>query len=503
MATAYDPTSRPAGLPRAPFSEPLNDAVHWWEGMLLAPQHLQQGDLYWQQQLRYRLAQLTPCYWGVAELALDELKLVDGIVKIDRLEAVMPDGTPVVYPGTYEGVALELDLAPQLSQPGAALRVALLMPRRLPNGSDVSLPRHEVVKGEDVVDENTGDSAVPVDRLRPRIRLWAGGDIPAQYQACPLLELQRRVDAQRYELAAYHPPLLRWGAAEFLGGQGLPQRMRTLNKALWLKLRELGGDRRDDGPEDASLLGGDLARQLDMARRLAAVLPRFGLMAARPEAAALSVYDTLAEVAGAMAAFGANPIVPMFDVYRHDDCEPQFRRALDYIERKLGYIDTRHELLAFERVAPGRFRRALGAHAGHELIVELRAAGSGPLSDAERQAFKDWLSEACIAVEPLHPAVRKARDSAQVHLLSAEDCARRQLRAGAAMFLIQNEHLGLPDNALHALLAPGQPLVIEGQAGGAEPALILLVQPHAPAARGAPPAKRSVTDVPVLGDVHA
>lgn len=478
--------------PRAMPSEPLNDAVQWSEGMLLAPQHLQQADLYWQQQLRYRLAQITPHYWGVAEVMLDEVQLAAGIVKLLKLECVMPDGTPVVYPGNYTDLALEVDIS--AAMPGMPLRVSLLMPRRLAGGADTALLRHVVVQGEVAMDENTGASAVPVDRLRPRIRLWAGGAIPAHYQVCPLLEVTRRVEAQRYELGPYHPPMLRWGAGEFLATQGLPQRLRSLNKALWLKLHELGGDRRDDGPEDAALLGGDARRQLDMARRLATVLPRLGLLVARPEGNALAMYDTLAEVAGAMAYFGANPIVPMFDVYRHDDCEPQFRRAVDYIERKLGYVDTRNELLAFERVAPGRFRRELSATQGAELIVELRSASATALSDTERQEFEAWLAHARIATESLIANARRTRDSARVRLLRPDECVQRQLRAGAAMFLIENDPKG------PALVWPGQPVVIEGQPGGGEPAVVLQVQPRVPAT--APPA-RPASSSPVLGEVYA
>lgn len=489
--------SRPAGAstPRAAPSEPLSDAVQWSEGMLLAPQHLQQADLFWQQQLRYRIAQLTPHYWGVAELVLDEVLLATGVVKLLKLECVMPDGTPVVYPGNYHDVALEVNVAAAMAassaQASEPLRVSLVMPRRLGAGNQTAVPRHEVVHGQVADDENGGAGAVPVDRLRPRIQLWAGGHIPAHFQACALLEVARRVDAQRYELTPYHPPLLRWGAGEFLAAHGLPQRVRGLNKALWLKLHELGGDRRDDGPEDAALLGGDARRQLEMARRLATVLPRLGLLVARPEGNALAVYDALAEVAGAMASFGANPIVPMFEGYRHEDCEPQFRRAIDYIERKLGYVDTRHELLAFDRMAPGRFRRELSAHQGAELVVELRGPHAAALSDTERRDFESWLCAARIAAESLIGAARSTRNSARVRMLRPEECVQRHLRAGAAMFLIENDTLGPP------MVLPGQAVVIEGQANGAEPAVVLQVLPRAPQAA---PATRAAASLPVLGD---
>ncbi|MBL8277837.1 MAG: type VI secretion system baseplate subunit TssK [Pelomonas sp.] len=467
--------------PRSPVPEPLSDAVQWWEGMLLAPQHLQQADLYWAQQLRYRLAQVTPCYWGVSDLAVDELALAQGRVHIERLECVMPDGTPVVFPGSYKDVALELDVAAQATEAGTGLRIMLLMPRRLAGQGGSPLARHDVVEGELIIDENSGATAVAVDRLRPRLRLWAGDGIPPGYQVCPLFEVQRHAEQQRFEFGRYHPPLLRLGAADVLGAQGLPHRLRALNRELWLKLRELGGDRRDDAAEDATPLGGLASRQLDMARRLATVLPRLGLLTARPEAAPLAVYDLLAEVAGVMASFGANPIVPMFDVYRHDDCEPQFSRALEYIERKLGFIDTAHEWLPFERTGPGVFRRAIEALPPHGLIVELRSATAAAVTDAERREFTHWLTNACIASEPAHAAALQARMRLKVRALTPEECARQRLRSAAALYLIEPDTLGE-----QALLMPDQPLLIEGLGDKGVPAAILLVVPRATAVAALP-----------------
>lgn len=469
----------PSAQARHVQPEPLSDAVHWGEGMLLSPQHLQQSDVYWQQQLRYRLALLKPCHWGLAELAVDETLLGQGQVRIERLECVMPDGTPVVYPGSYTELPLNLDMAAALSSdtPGSggaqALRLWLLMPRRLGGSGDGALRRHDVVEGEMVVDENTGGHAVPVDRLRPRIQLWLGTSYPAAYQACPLLELAHSPERQRHELTCYHPPMLRLGAAEFLGRSGLPHRLRALNRELWLKLQELGGHRRDDAPEDAVPVGGEVLRQLEMARRLALVLPRLGLLAARPEASPLAVYDLLAELAGAMAGFGANPIVPMFDVYRHEDCEPQFARALEYIERKLSYVNTGHEWLEFKRLEPGRFEYAQVPAAARGFIIELRGAGIGP-SAAERAQFDTWLSNVCIASETMRESAIKARVSARHRPLDAHERAQMRLRADAALYRIDNDTLGGD-----ALLVNGDPVVVMGQPGSGEPAAVLLVRPRA------------------------
>lgn len=501
-----DRSERPSLQRRTPAPEPLPDAVQWSEGMLLSPQHLQQADAYWQQQMRYRLAQITPCYWGVSALELDMAQLPGGVLSVQRLECVMPDGTPVVYPGSYtEG--LELDISDQLQRGGPALRIALLMPRRLGGGSeDGSLPRHDVVEGALTADENSGSAnsgtAVPVDRLRPRIMLFAGGAVPTQFQACPLMELHHPAEAHHAHFGAYHPPLLHWSAADFLGPHSLRRRVRAVNEALWLKLRELGRDRRDDGPDDDLALDSDARRQLQMARQLAAVLPRLGLLAARAEAPPLAVYDVLAEVMGAMAGFGANPIVPMPAAYRHDDCEPQFARALAYIERKLALVSSQQQWLAFEQTDSGCFERTLPTTSSDEWVIELRSAHTAPLGEAERRWLAQWLGQACIAAQGQQGLAQRMRVSAPVRMLSAAECRQRQLDASAALFVVGNEWLDVPGHGRQALWQGGDRLVIDGggitldrsgQAGAPDslvPAAVLLVLPRG----GAGPAR-----IPALG----
>lgn len=71
--------------------------VCWYEGMAMLPQHFQL------QALRNETlsAALTRCanpwFWGVSQLQIDEAALCAGTLRILRLEAIMPDGTPVDY----------------------------------------------------------------------------------------------------------------------------------------------------------------------------------------------------------------------------------------------------------------------------------------------------------------------------------------------------------------------------------------------------------------------
>ncbi|WP_431094987.1 type VI secretion system baseplate subunit TssK [Polaromonas aquatica] len=480
-------TAQPAAkLFSAAAGPALPDSVQWIEGMLLSPQHFQQSDVYWQEQLRYRLSCVAPDFWGLSLLQLDMVKLKAGIVAIKRLECIMPDGTPVVFPGSYTGKALELDVTAQLQRTPDGVRLSLIMPVRgnASNHWNTTPARNEVVHGLVSLDENTLTGSVPVDRLRPAISLSAEVAAPAGYEVCPLFELFRREENRHVEFKPYHPPMLCWQAGDFLKATGLRHRLQLLNEALWLKLRELGTNREGDGPEDDELQGAHFRKHLDMARRLAAVLPQFSLIVQRPESSPRAVYDSLALLLGTMASFGANPIPPVLDAYQHDDCSPQFRRALDYVVRKLSYINTSFELQPFERHADGTFTHVLPPDAGEQVLVELRPQGGQGLGADGRASMERWLLDACIASEALLPAATRLRVTARPHLLTAEELAKRNLRSGAALFAIDNQVLQLKEGETR-LFGPGQNLVISGdrKSPGTAPAMILLYRARAAGTR--------------------
>lgn len=106
---------------------------------------------------------------------------------------------------------------------------------------------------------------------------------------------------------------------------------------------------------------------------------------------------------------------------------------------KLRYIDASYEMLAFKRTAAHRFERPLPADGG-ELVIELRVPDGRSMSQQALVAGR-------VAHRRLHchtPGcwwTRSVRMSARPRLLSADDVARRNLRAGGAVFVIDNDYL--------------------------------------------------------------
>lgn len=66
--------------------------VLWGEGLFLRPQHFQQQDAYHEWRLAETAAGLHPYAWGVRKLAIDADSLANGVLRIEHLQAVFPDG---------------------------------------------------------------------------------------------------------------------------------------------------------------------------------------------------------------------------------------------------------------------------------------------------------------------------------------------------------------------------------------------------------------------------
>ncbi len=98
--------------------------VIWKEGMLLRPQHFQQSDRYYQNQLQVRTQQQHRFNWGFHSLSFDNHHLSVGKIVISQASGILPDGslfdiqhqtTPIVWESDAPKTNLNLYLAISLS----------------------------------------------------------------------------------------------------------------------------------------------------------------------------------------------------------------------------------------------------------------------------------------------------------------------------------------------------------------------------------------------------
>ncbi|MES2127116.1 MAG: type VI secretion system baseplate subunit TssK [Pseudomonadota bacterium] len=435
----------------------LPEAVLWTEGMLLTPQHLQQERVYWQAQMAHRFAAALPDAWGVRQLAVDTAALLGGRVSVTLLDCVLPDGSVLCYPadGRCEPLTLQLDA------PGRDSTRPLCICAVVRGHGDNAAVRGHADRRYDAgtplraTDENTGQDAQSIDRLRLRYELAAyeiDAAPPATLSACPLLQV-RRNSAGQFEVAPYHPPMLRLGASAFRAPDSLAERLEQLVQSMRMKLDELGGAVDEKPGLDDSLSGaGSVLRHA--ARVLAGVLPPLQICATDPELHPREMYRALAIAVGAVAALAARPMPPEMRPYRHAGCLEQFSAVCLYLEEAMQGLHSDYERHRFSPFKEG-FSRRLFADMQGDVIIELQPQAGQSASDCGR-----WLHRSSIASADLIGVVQQQRQrGASARQLSEAEARARRLPADAALFLIKNEHI---HSANKEAFAAGEPLMIQG-----------------------------------------
>src|SRR5438046_217149 len=75
--------------------------VVWSEGLLMAPQHLQEQDSFHEALLCDRLDAIDPFNWGVVRIELDRKALSANHVQLSLLTGVLPDGTALAVDANH------------------------------------------------------------------------------------------------------------------------------------------------------------------------------------------------------------------------------------------------------------------------------------------------------------------------------------------------------------------------------------------------------------------
>lgn len=325
-------------------SPDILDAVQWHEGMLLGPQHFQQAWLRSEQLLAYAMQATQPFYWGLRHFHIDQSALLGGYLRISELEAIMPDGLPVRVKAGLDD-ELQLDLEPYRDVlKRAPLDVYLCLPAYHPElpGST----RYHSLEGKPVTDYNTGENAVAMPRLKPRLSLAAGEEPPGRFSYFPLAQLAFR--NENIVHTEFIPPLLEIGTgsplAEWLNG--LVVQIREKATLLSQQLRSPAHAVRGHKPmlyDTRTVLQGllSLLPPVEALLRVGTVHP-------------FQVYLYMCHLAGVLAAFTDATLPPVFPAYNHNNLRSSFEAVCGFIRDMLDRIHESYQIVAFH-YQDGRF----------------------------------------------------------------------------------------------------------------------------------------------------
>jgi type VI secretion system protein ImpJ len=299
--------------------------VLWSEGMFLRPHHLQHRDLFEAERLRYHLHAVDPFHWGVRELVLDEEGLSDNRFAIHRLDAVMPGGTVVRFPGGATLAPHEFDAKTERLEVYLGLRLTNpAEPNVAASGNGAGPVRH-LVKTESVPDLNRGGFEMPIDLAVPNLRLFLSGDDPELelYESFKLAEVTATGELTRpFALSpTYCPPLLRMQACA-----PLFEEVAQITSQMAAKVRVIAG-------RTTTIATADLPRMW-MRYTLARTTPLLRHVISTGETRPYELYTWMVETAGALSAFKQQDAleVPLYD---HTDLYGCFHELIRLIDAAL------------------------------------------------------------------------------------------------------------------------------------------------------------------------
>jgi type VI secretion system protein ImpJ len=379
---------------------PMAEAVQWHEGMLLSPQHFQQATLRSEQLLAYHLLAALPFHWGIRRVVVDVRVLIDGIFRIDAVEAILPDALVVVepFPGNpplqLDLTALDHDFA---ATPGTVHLCVAARSSTIAGAAGV--PRFRAVESPPVCDENTGDGEIAIPRLRPVAHLFVTDaptlPPPNLYVSIPVARIALRDDG--YTLEPYVPPTLTVDRNSPLFALAGDVARRLREKAMALSERLQG----PSAAADPSISG----EGWTLVRALVQSLPKLEGLLASDAVHPFLLYLALCDAAGSLACLDAQPCPAQFPPYLHNDPLQAFRSIAQFIEQAVARLHEPYRTVPFAFVED-RFELDLRAEwlRQGELIIGLRARAGQALA-----AVAEWLNDAWIGSGSRMRAIRERR----------------------------------------------------------------------------------------------
>ena len=373
-------------------NRPFNSSwIQWYEGMLLAPQHFQQADLLQRNLWHYHLSKIAPFYWGMRNISISPQQLIDGVVNVISFEAVFPDGSVVFFPdGPNDKLILDLTQI-QAPKNGAPVKIYLVAPLTSTpsNTHDTWSKSFESIESEPIKDMNTGDCAITISRLKPKLSLTTEL-LPSHTVSMPILEVVRVGD--KFSQTEYIPPLL-----TFRPQNVLLQRCQKIAQQIREKLLYL--QEKLQNPFHGQLAD-DLNTSQDLAKArqhlIAGLLP-FEVSLHETTLSPRVLHMALCTLAGHILAIQKQTYPAPLPPYTHHDINSSFDGLFDIIESTLSSVEEAYASIVLDqqdRVFSLKLPLEYIERSGYELILAAQ-----PQAGISENDLVQWIQDAVIATD--------------------------------------------------------------------------------------------------------
>ena len=312
--------------------------VVWHEGMLLRPQHFQQHDRYYDEQLTRRTSGLHAHAWGFTRLELDTQFLALGKIVLSNAAGMLPDGC--LFDLAQRAEPLALDIPPGTLHTPVYLALPLTSPGHhevQQAAGDAPLARY-LSTDHEISDANTGAGLSATVRVaQPAFRLVLGdaGDDQAlvRLRLCQVQECSSdgniRLDDEL--------------VASYLHCQDSPYLQKCLQESISLvqhRADALAERLRSRGTAASAELGDLLMLQL--LNRQEPLLRQLRSGSHTPPA---TLFNLLLSLLGELSTFSCDSKRPPADLhYQHSDQGASYRQLMRALRQSLSMVLEQHAL---------------------------------------------------------------------------------------------------------------------------------------------------------------
>lgn len=326
--------------------------ILWGEGLFLRPQHFQQQDGYHESLARDALLVAQPLGWGVRELQIDGDALSRGIFRINRIDAILPDGESYIAPDRdLLPAPLQLEES-RMGRDGSVLHLAVHHLREHganagTEGDDACATRFIIASAERN-DLYTDAAAAEIATLRKQGQIRCSGDPLEQFVTLPLARLRTNA-ANAFEL----DPLFIPPAVALRSSPVLQQRLQRLLDTLQAKVGALYGFHREPSKNVIEFRSGDIA-SFWLLHTVSSAYGALVHLQQNPSLHPERLFQELLRLAGGLMTFSKALTLDDLPAYEHGNPGEGFAR-LDQILRDLleTVISTRYFAIALTESRAG------------------------------------------------------------------------------------------------------------------------------------------------------
>ena len=314
--------------------------INWGEGMFLRPHHLQRAGRFIRASIHRDVSISRPYAWGLQQMSISNAELEGFMFSIRSCDIRLKDGTRLMAPHNCEFEPR--DFKKQLDAAGGVLAVYVALPLmmdREPNTlmlSEEAATYHRRYKAfvQEVVDENSGDNAQPLEFRKLSPKIFFGGEDMAGYEFMQIARLERSgfEDNKPVISHGFSPPIVVMEAWPALYDycKDIYHQLQSKNRSL---VSQIVGRKISFGSEGVG--GPEAMLKLNITNRYSAWLRQ---MTSSPYLHPFEVYCALCSLAGDLAIFDDAREVPELPIYDHDDLGKCYLELLRVLERLINNI---------------------------------------------------------------------------------------------------------------------------------------------------------------------